>query len=615
MSASKRRLVLALLIGLHAAAAVLLAPVDFLQPESFSGYVRFAVFGALMTPPALLAFCAALGPWPGAIRAPLTTWFASVFGLLLAYGAWRGDFGYGMASDPGELAALCFIPLVEFSVLLAPLALLRGVRRWRLEGSFGELAQAPRRISGQYTIRSLLVWTLAAAAVVASLRRLLLTQDLPTDEFSGLLRAAAAEGVLAGIMMGVAALPALSVAWLVLLLGKRLVLRASLIVVTAGGIAAVLAVYWQMDHDVAMLLLAGSIETGVMLASLASVIVLRGCGYRLVRWPPGEAEAPQVVAADTARPQRQFAWMLGCLTAATIALASCAPSRLSVWKQATETRYWAERGLELIYDGQGRMRGINGDADGVTDDELHRFAEMPDLARIDFTSLRDSQIAALTAPASLDTLCITDSRFTDKGLEHIGRFPQLRELGLSRTSVSDAGMARIAGLKQLTSLRLSLTDVSDEGLTVLAECKQLRWIDLSLTSVTAAGARRLSEALPDAKITIGACDAVVRAAVLDYGGDVRLERLHACGKVQTFGSPPSPSAAVGLSVTDAGLKLLNTHMQLKTLDLRYAAITDGGLPALFPLKTLEQIDLRDTGVTETGRQQLAKALPDCEILR
>lgn len=62
MSASKRRIVLALLVGLHAAAAVLLAPVDFLEPESFSGYVKFAVLGALMAPPALLAFCAVLGP-------------------------------------------------------------------------------------------------------------------------------------------------------------------------------------------------------------------------------------------------------------------------------------------------------------------------------------------------------------------------------------------------------------------------------------------------------------------------------------------------------------------------------------------------------------------------
>ncbi len=79
------------------------------------------------------------------------------------------------------------------------------------------------------------------------------------------------------------------------------------------------------------------------------------------------------------------------------------------------------------------MRGIEGDADRLTDDELRRFAEMPDLVRIDFSSLRDSQLAALAAPASLDTLCINDARFTDAGLEHIGRFPQLRELD----SVSD----------------------------------------------------------------------------------------------------------------------------------------------------------------------------------
>ncbi|HVX62821.1 MAG TPA: hypothetical protein VHC19_19535, partial [Pirellulales bacterium] len=180
MPASKRRIVLALLVGLHAAAAVLLAPVDFLEPESLSGYIKFAVFGALMAPPALLAFCAVLGPWPGATRAPLTTWLVCAFGLLVGYGAWRGDFGYGTASDPAGLASLCFIPLFEFFVLLAPLALLRGVRRWRLEPSSGDTINtlqteaASRRSSSQYTIRSLLAWTLAAATVVAGLRWLLL---------------------------------------------------------------------------------------------------------------------------------------------------------------------------------------------------------------------------------------------------------------------------------------------------------------------------------------------------------------------------------------------------------------------------------------------------------
>jgi hypothetical protein len=76
-----------------------------------------------------------------------------------------------------------------------------------------------------------------------------------------------------------------------------------------------------------------------MLASLANAIVLRGCGYRLVRRPRGAAQSPQVVEAETVIPQWQFAWTLGYLAAGAIALACYAPSRLAKWEQAAETRY------------------------------------------------------------------------------------------------------------------------------------------------------------------------------------------------------------------------------------------------------------------------------------
>src|SRR6185437_6279595 len=177
MSERRRITVLALLACLHAAAAVLLAPVDLLEPESLAGYAKFAVIGVFLTPPALLAFCAVLGPWPSAVRLPLTVWILCVLTLLLAVRRWRLE-------APG-------IELVRAS-----------------ESASSSPSSAPSRSSSQYTIQALLGWTLAAASVFAGLRRLFVEQEVAGDEWGEMLLGAAAGGAFTGVVFVVAALPA-----------------------------------------------------------------------------------------------------------------------------------------------------------------------------------------------------------------------------------------------------------------------------------------------------------------------------------------------------------------------------------------------------------------------
>ncbi|MGH7193558.1 MAG: hypothetical protein ACREJM_08505, partial [Candidatus Saccharimonadales bacterium] len=132
MTERMRITVLALLVGLYGAAAVILAPIDLTEPEVLSGYLKFAAVGIFLVPPALLAFIAVFGPWPGRVRLPLTVWLTCALGLLLSYGCRLGDLG--LMGDAAEWLSSCFGgPLAEFLVLLPPLALLRWVRRWRLE--------------------------------------------------------------------------------------------------------------------------------------------------------------------------------------------------------------------------------------------------------------------------------------------------------------------------------------------------------------------------------------------------------------------------------------------------------------------------------------------------
>ena len=622
MSERRRLIVLALLTGLHAAAAVFVAPVDFLEPESYSGYAKFVVVGFFLVPPALLAFIAVFGPWPIAVRLPLTSWLVCVLALLLTYGVWRGDCGDALSGPRGEGAWFGGL-LVEYLFLMAPLALLRAVRCWRLEmpydhagGESETTLPSPGPASSQYTIRAAFGWTLAAATVFAAIRWLFNEQGLAEDDWGRVLIGSMIEGIKPGVGFSLAALPAYSAAWLLLVSGRKLVLRLTLIVVTAGGIAAMLAWFWETDHDIRSLLATGAFEAGLIAAALASLAVFRACGYRLVRRPRGAETAPEFPKPSTSRNKRLFAWTRASLALATIALVCCVPGRLAVWHRAAETRRWAKLGLEVGCDDEGRLVCIQGDATRLTDVELRRFAELPDLFSLDFDRLRDSQLAVLVAPAGLESLRIADLRFTDQGLEHVARFPQLKRLDLSGTGITNAGLGQVAALKQLTDLGLSLTDVSDDGLAALAECKKLLVVDLYLTSVTEAGATRLSAALPATTIAIGACDAFFSPATLRRShAAIRRQRLHAAGKYQVFGPQRLPIPPGSLTVTDAGLRLLNADMELIDLDLRESAVTDAGLAALFGLKTLKRIDLRDTAVTEAGRQRLASALPGCEILR
>jgi len=69
-------------------------------------------------------------------------------------------------------------------------------------------------------------------------------------------------------------------------------------------------------------------------------------------------------------------------------------------------------------------------------------------------------------------------------------------------------------------------------------------------------------------------------------------------------------------VTDAGLVTLSVvQTELEELDLRESEVTDQGILQLRTLKNLKRLDLRGSPITEQGVQNLARVLPECEILR
>jgi hypothetical protein len=169
---------------------------------------------------------------------------------------------------------------------------------------------------------------------------------------------------------------------------------------------------------------------------------------------------------------------------------------------------------------------------------------------------------------SLDIWVPNLAALTDAEFDHVAA------LDLAGTAITDADLAKLAGLTALTELSLARTKVSDAGLIHLQALTALRRLDLDGTPLRSLGVRGLKD-LP--KLT-----------------ELRL------------GCP---------TLTDLFLPQLGELKQLERLSLANSQITDDGLKHLSGLSALRELDLSNTLVTAVGAAALAKALPECKVIR
>ena len=116
----------------------------------------------------------------------------------------------------------------------------------------------------------------------------------------------------------------------------------------------------------------------------------------------------------------------------------------------------------------------------------------------------DADLALLDGlESTLVWLNLSRTKVTDRGLERLAKYPQLRRLNLARTSTDDGALRHVAGLEHLEYLNLYGTAVTDAGLAQLRGLAKLRKLYLWQSKVTEDGAARLAEALPEVEIDLG----------------------------------------------------------------------------------------------------------------
>ena len=599
-------------------AAAALEPMGDGEQESFLVPWWIVALGATLAWSPLLAVWAVFGPLRAAVRLPLTVWLAVAVNLVALYG-----FNRNMGGQNSQLFVLTAAWLLAFAVLQGPLWLIRSLRRWRLERPADAAGRQTSKSASQFSLRAILGWTLAVAVLLAAYRAVAPEADWEPEMAEAILF----ETGLMGFLVALGGLPVVALAWIVLADGRRRVLRSVLGLLIVLGVGGACAIVGASDFAEVSDILA--LEGGAVLNGLLSFWIVRVCGYQLRRHPKKSAAAVErTFAAPAPITRRRFAFAAAPLVVIAGGLVCSIPHRQEMWRRAEVDADWrSNSGINVVFNDQGQIASaLYLQHEPITDETCRRLASLAELRDLSLTGsqLDDRQLALLASLTRLTSLDLSRTKLTDQGLEQLRRFPEIVSLNLSNTAITDAGIEHLKSMPKLETLQLTLTEISDRGLETLARLPALKSIDAQLTAVTAAGAQAFRQARPRATVECGASDTLLanwqtlaRTVTMSAGGvqsmalineSVKIKRLHAQGKSTANGVPAG--------VTDAGLTTLSVvQTDLEELDLRDSEVTDQGILQLKTLKSLKRLDLRGSPVTEQGAASLARALPECEILR
>ena len=580
MSRLNIRTLFGLLFAVHLGVDLTLSP--FHLPKyngNVSSIISAAAIGTLIAQPALLAL------WAGLASQAFSRRFKQSL-ILLALAYLAVDFAAVHNSDQTGQGGEALMPLawlIGFAVCQLPLWLLRKRFAWQIEPPVG-VARPSGIGDNQFSVRGLLAAVSAVALFFAAVRLLHPQPDSDPDRITFLVIYAAM-----GASLAVPGIAVLLTAWLVLASGPRNRWKWALGVVGGCAVAATAtAVYFFGSQGEVGEFLA--VLAGTLLSAGGSVMVLRLCGYRLVR--AGGAQPPALgSSASPSLVRRRFALAAAPLVLLLVVLALLLPRRATLWREMAETRRWRDRGLYATAFADGELISISAN----------------DGSRL----VIDAQILdGLADCESLEQLDLSTSAADDRTLAQLAPLPQLTELSLFGTLVTNEGLQYLAKLPKLKELDLSMTEVSDAGLRTLATLKGLRSLRLECTRATYKGIDWLRDERPDLTIYGNTSDAELRrVAQLFWPG---LGRLAGRRK-------PSPIElrlhAAGPAVTDAGIARLRGIPQIAELDLTNAQVTDAAINDLTTLTGLKRVVLRGTQVTDFGMRKLQQALPKCEIAR
>jgi internalin A len=186
----------------------------------------------------------------------------------------------------------------------------------------------------------------------------------------------------------------------------------------------------------------------------------------------------------------------------------------------------------------------------------------------------DPSFAARNDLKNFETLDLSHTKITGKGLGHLKVLKGLKSLDLSANpAITDDSMREVNALTNLRSVNLNGTGVTIKGLTMLTNLKNISSWNF------------FGRDLTDGEL-----------AALRLGGQFDSCEILNCGLTK---------------VTDRGMPSLNGLAKLKTLVLTRTKVSDDGMKKLTQLPALTSLFVDFTQVTSEGEKLIRMNLPNC----
>lgn len=229
-------------------------------------------------------------------------------------------------------------------------------------------------------------------------------------------------------------------------------------------------------------------------------------------------------------------------------------------------------------DKAGRIVEVDLTSTWITDDDLGKLAELPELRKINLsdTKIGDLGFAQLRPLKKVTHLnCFQCPYITDGAIAYIKHWANLEYLNVRGSEVTSRVFEHVAGMKKLKSLDVGFSRVNDDGFDALASLEALEELHIG-------GDKMSGLALP------------------------LLRLLPALKHLDVNGSQRTDSGRWGLMLTDVNVESIAALTQLESLDMGGAIVSDVGMKALASLVNLQTLDLSRMEITPQGLEPLLK---------
>jgi Leucine-rich repeat (LRR) protein len=249
-----------------------------------------------------------------------------------------------------------------------------------------------------------------------------------------------------------------------------------------------------------------------------------------------------------------------------------------------------------------------------------------------------TEIAALGARCSRDAagettgVDLSNTWLTDADMAKLARLPRLQSINLSCTKITDRGLEHLAPLKNVKVLDLRYAEsVTDEGVAHLKHWKNLEHLDVRGTKVTSTLFEHIARMTNLRSLDVGhsrvnddsfeLLEGLDRLEHLSFGGNKMsgavlpsLKLLPALRELSVSGQQRTDSGLWSVAVTDFNIGQIAQLPRLEVLDLGETNVSDRGVGELARLRNLHTLDIRATRVTGKGIAALS-SLPSLRHLK